>query len=548
MYILGYFFYYRGYNGIKDDITSAFFSQTENAVAKLAADIERIRDMQHDILTDISLPLIAHRYELMSQFEWFSVVNNFRRYLAAIRNRTSIVDDVAIYIEPEMIKLSADTGFDRTNAVDAFDILKTPILRSEMGLHYENTGIYIRSFPVTILDSTFFVVAKLNFTALRDFLSISHVYPDGGFVLIGEGDAILLDSEFLVEGISSKMASEVSARGQDGILEMVVDATRYLIAYRYLPQLQLKFVTYIPLRSLLRPILVYRLWFGIFTFIGIVAIFIFSVVFYLLIEKPLKKIVQAFRSVEAGNFDTTIHHKHMDEFSYLYKAFNDMVVKLKNYIEIEYEHRILLQDALLNQLQIQINPHFLYNCFFILMGMIDDERHDEAAKMVRLLSRYYRHLSQTRTAEVPLEEEISLARTYCEIQLIRFSRRISVEFGKLPDQLRKARVPLMILQPIIENSFNHGLKDTVDNGLIQTSFFSNDDDLQIVVQDNGGNTDDEKIKAIQSMLNNSAGEIRSHGLANVHRRIALRFKTKGITVSRSELGGLKAVLHIKIQQ
>ena len=548
VYILGYFFYHRGYNGIKDDITSAFFSQTESTIARLAADINRIRDMQHDILTDISLPLIAHRYELMSQFEWFSVVNDFRRNLAAIKNRTPIIDDVAIYIRPEMIKLSADTGFDRNAGGESFAILNTPILRSEIGLHSENGRIYIRSFPVTILDSDFFVVAKLDNNILRDFLSISHVYPDCGFALIGENDEILLGSEFPVERINARLTSEVSGWGQDGIPEIVLDGTRYLIAHSFFPRFQLKFAAYIPVRSLLRPALVYRLWFGIFTFIAIVAIFIFSGVFYFLLERPLKKIVQAFRSVEAGNFETRIHHKHIDEFSYLYKVFNDMVVKLKNYIEIEYEHRILLQDAQLNQLQIQINPHFLYNCFFILMGMLQDERHEEAAKMVRLLSRYYRHLSQTRTAEVPLEEEISLARTYCEIQLIRFSRRISVEFGELPDQLWKVEVPLMIVQPVIENAFNHGLKDTADNGLIQTSFLSNGDDLHIVVQDNGGNTDDETIEAIQRMLQNSDGEIRSHGLANVHRRIALRFKTKGISVSRSELGGLKAVLHIKIRE
>ena len=545
VYILGYFFYYRGYSEIKDDITSSLLSQTESTINGLAIDIESVRSMQHDLLTDISLPLIAHRYELMSQFEWFSVVNDFRRQLTAIRLRSGIIEDTAIYIEPEMIVLSAVTGFNRTEGGKAFDIVRAPIARSELGLYQEDNGIFIRSFPVTILDSTFFVLAKINLEQLRGTLSIADTYSDSRFVLIGNGDTILLESLLPDDEVTDRLVSEIAARGDDGVLELIINATRYVIAVKRLPRLQLTFATYIPIRSLLRPVYSYRFWFVFFTFIGIIAISIFSAVFHLLIEKPLKNITQAFKLVQDGNFEISIHHNHDDEFSYLYEAFNDMVVKLKNHIEIEYEQNILLKDAQLNQLQIQINPHFLYNCFFILMGMHNDERYDEAARMVRLLSQYYRYLSKTQSAEVTLAEEISLAQTYCEIQLIRFSRRISVEFAELPSELKDMKVPLMIIQPIIENAFNHGLKDTEKDGIIRTEFTCSGNDLEVAVHDNGSNTDDELITSIQNLLNDSPGEARSHGLTNVHRRIALRFRTEGITISRSDLGGLKVALHLK---
>lgn len=544
IYVLGYFFYYRGYDGIKQDITSTLLSQTVRAVDSLTIDVQTISDLLHDLLTDMSLPLVAHRYPLMSQYEWFAVVNHFRQKLTAIQLRSPIIEDASLFIVPEMIEISAITGFERL-AGDAVRNLDLPGSRSATGFHFTDDGLSLTLAPVTILDSTFLVSARISGEALRKQLSLSATYPDSSLEIVTTDGNFLSGSTLLSEERGAELLASVSAGPEEDVLEFIWNAERCFVAYAKSPYLNLSFWNYIPVRTMLRPVFVYRILLGVFTLIGIVAIIAFSIVIYLLIEKPLMKIVGAFRRLEGGDLDNRIHHNRGDEFSYLYEAFNQMVAKLKKHIGTEYEYKMLFKDAQLNRLQIQINPHFLYNCFFILMGLQNDERYDEATRMLQMLSRYYRHLSQTGSAEVNLEEEIDLARAYCDIQLVRFSSRIAVTFSEPPSRFRMTKVPLMTLQPLIENAFSHGLKHTESDGRINIDFHDDEESLQLIVEDNGGDTDDDRIRALRKLLLNSAGQGPTHGLVNVHRRIVLKFGTEGLTVSRSALGGLKVVVHVR---
>jgi two-component system sensor histidine kinase YesM len=104
----------------------------------------------------------------------------------------------------------------------------------------------------------------------------------------------------------------------------------------------------------------------------------------------------------------------------------------------------------------------------------------------------------------------------------------------------------LILQPIIENAFNHGLKDKLRNGVVKLSILEEKNQIVLSIEDNGENLDSEKLGKLQEELNSSGNITETTGLVNVHRRLQIKFgKDSGLFVSRGGIGGLKVDIRIK---
>lgn len=86
-------------------------------------------------------------------------------------------------------------------------------------------------------------------------------------------------------------------------------------------------------------------------------------------QKPLEKLMEAFDEVQGGNLEIRIFHREQDEFQHLYTSFNRTVERIQELLENVREQGKLLQNAELIQLQSQINPHFLYNSFYLIRIM-----------------------------------------------------------------------------------------------------------------------------------------------------------------------------------
>jgi two-component system LytT family sensor kinase len=115
------------------------------------------------------------------------------------------------------------------------------------------------------------------------------------------------------------------------------------------------------------------------------------------------------------------------------------------------------QEAQLRALRYQINPHFLFNTLNSLSSLILSQRTDVAERMIMNLSTFFRTtLSADPTADISLDEEIKLQRLYLDIEQVRFPERLNVEID-IPETLGSARVPILILQPIVENAIKYGV-------------------------------------------------------------------------------------------
>lgn len=267
------------------------------------------------------------------------------------------------------------------------------------------------------------------------------------------------------------------------------------------------------------------------------------------IHKPLNKLSDAFQQVEHGDFSLRIHHTRDDDFSDMYHRFNMMNRRLGELIEQVYMQTIRSQRAELKQLQSQINPHFLYNSLFMIRSLAQLGDTDTIEALSTQLGEYFRYMTRLGRQEVSLHDEVAHARSYAMLQDRRFSSRITLTFPPLPEELHNVTVPRLILQPLIENAYDHGLHNTASGGLLQISYLLETDDVLILVEDNGAHLTDEALAGMTRSLSVPDEVQETTGLINIHRRLQLRFGPQhGLTFLRSPLGGLQVIMRIPMRE
>ncbi len=153
-----------------------------------------------------------------------------------------------------------------------------------------------------------------------------------------------------------------------------------------------------------------------------------------------------------------------------------------------------LSGAQLKALQMQMEPHFLFNTLNSLASLVAQGRNREASKTLVHLDTILRTTLQRRAPEkVPFAEELRVIESYLAIQRVRFADRLEVKIDATPEAL-EGLVPCFLLQPIVENAIKHGIAPMEAGGLIETHVKRVGDKLWMQVRDNGGGPSDSDTK------------------------------------------------------
>ncbi|MTI95545.1 MAG: response regulator [Firmicutes bacterium] len=210
---------------------------------------------------------------------------------------------------------------------------------------------------------------------------------------------------------------------------------------------------------------------------------------------------------------------------YLGKPFDteELLARVKTLIQLKQSVE-KAKASELAFLQAQIKPHFLFNALntFVSISLYDI---DEARRLITEFSNYLRRsfAFNNYSQLVPLKNEIELVRTYLEIEKARFEERIEVVYH-LPDNL-EVKVPMLMLQPVVENALNHGILPKTEGGRIEIQITESNDAYRFKVKDNGVGIDSEKITSI--LRHEHTGRV---GLSNINNRL-LRLYGKGLQIS-----------------
>lgn len=219
------------------------------------------------------------------------------------------------------------------------------------------------------------------------------------------------------------------------------------------------------------------------------------------------------------------------------KSYSGLVIKdLYENVMRDTNTETLTVKAKLFALQNQINPHFLYNTFDTIRSIaLDEDRHD-IAEMTEALAALFRY-NISRPGEIAtLSEEIENSKNYLLIQQYRFPGKFTIEWKiENGNDLERYTLPVLTIQPILENSIHHGIEPMMGNGKIIVRIWETQSKLIIAVEDNGIGIDDHQLNILRSKLNQnffedtkkSSGKNKFRGngiaLANVHQRIQLYF-------------------------
>lgn len=195
------------------------------------------------------------------------------------------------------------------------------------------------------------------------------------------------------------------------------------------------------------------------------------------------------------------------------------------------------KQADITYLQNQINPHFLYNTLECIRGQALSEGMYDLADTVKALGLFFRYNISVKGAVVSFEEELKNLENYVSIQQYRFKNKFSlnIDLDKAEkEQILSCMLPKLCLQPLVENAILHAFNGIISGGRITLKAIRADDNLSIIVADNGSGMSPEQLAKLERSIHAEhaeAGQEHGIGLRNVHRRIQLLFgKEYGISV------------------
>ncbi|MBC8080769.1 MAG: histidine kinase [Gorillibacterium sp.] len=318
----------------------------------------------------------------------------------------------------------------------------------------------------------------------------------------------------------------------------------YLVNYIESSSLGMYLIDYSPMEDIISPIMKSR---NIFyaSLVGFVIVcFLAFVMLYRSVQTPIRTLILAVQRIKKGDYSVRIHANTRNEFGFLFLRFNEMAAETEDLIKVVYTEKIRTQEAVLKQLQSQINPHFLYNCLAFISSMAKLKENEAIVAMSQNLGKYYRYTTKLEKQNVTLTDEIKMVRSYLEIQSLRL-QRIEYEI-QLEQGLEFIEVPRLIIQPIVENAIVHGLESKEGIGHLSIVCSEVSGWVQIVIEDDGKGIDPNQLEEINRNVSDPYHEERNFGTWNVNQRLKLFFgEGASIIFKNRDQGGTTVILKWK---
>jgi len=200
-----------------------------------------------------------------------------------------------------------------------------------------------------------------------------------------------------------------------------------------------------------------------------------------------------------------------------------------------------LSIAHLSALRQQIEPHFIFNALNAVVALVRENRKEAAVNMIVALSDFLRRVAKDfKDQQVPLGQEVEFLEKYLDIQKARYAERLRVSL-QVPDTLRNARVPSLILQPLVENAIKHGIEKRALGGAVNIAAASADDRLELTVY-NEGPVLDEKLLAWQGQ------HLGGIGLSNLRTRLTLLYGSDFVLSLKNHGAGVQVSVSLPYRE
>lgn len=243
------------------------------------------------------------------------------------------------------------------------------------------------------------------------------------------------------------------------------------------------------------------------------------------ISSPIRFLSRQVRRFEKGDFNVTFNIQDNDsEIGILAKGLSSLLKTVKNLLQEIREEQMKKRQVELLALQSQINPHFLYNTLGSIRHLIDMDENQDASRMLGALTKYFMIGISKGKEIITIREEVEHVHNYLLIQKMRYSTAFGFEFDIAPE-IMDCRIIKLTLQPIVENSIYHGIKNKRGKGMIRVTGERQGEKVVIVIFDNGAGMDEDTLCNIRKSIQASgiSESPITYGMKNVNERIRLHF-------------------------
>lgn len=389
------------------------------------------------------------------------------------------------------------------------------------------------------------LLVDMDFSGISWMMKQINTSPNGQYYYLcdSSGKIIYHPRQIqITEGIY-KENTIVNGRYRTGVYDEVFEGSRRKVVVDTISYTGWKLVGVIPYSAFTHGMLNIRYFVVLLTLLTIMMLVVVNRIVSARISSPIMKLNDSVKKYEAGEkpeiyIGGSLEIRHL---GYSIQKSYERIDTLMKEIVVEQNER---RKSELDALQSQINPHFLYNALDSIIWMIEGERNDEASYMISQLAKLFRiSLSKGRTV-IPVRDELQHARSYMNIQKIRYKNTFSVEYDIDPS-IEDCCTVKLILQPILENAINYGVNGMEDCGEITVTGRKEDGCVVLTVEDNGLGMSGEEAALLLTDSNRVHKKGSGVGLVNVDNRIKILFgKEYGLYVDSEPDEGTRVSIRI----
>ncbi|SDC38097.1 Sensor histidine kinase YesM [Paenibacillus sp. CF095] len=342
-------------------------------------------------------------------------------------------------------------------------------------------------------------------------LQISDSAQDTSFLLINEEGLIVYDPAGIYNGENMQNLGAESGSYGPGFssVRTVFDGKESIISQYHLKNYNWSLVSVTSWEALSAETNAFAGWSVIIILLCLLAAMIFNLFFMNRITGNIAVLVRFMRRVDDGDFNARVEGKGFDEMQLLAQGFNELLDRIGGLFRRVRAEQEQKAQAELRVLQAQIKPHFLFNTLESINGLALRGEGRKVSEMVTRLGNMLR-ISIQDQEEIPLGEEIRHLQSYLEIQQYRFSDLFTYEID-IPPHLYSSILLKLTLQPLVENSIQHGFEGITYPGVLRISAYAERDHLVLCVEDNGIGIPQEMLARFEYMAEDPPEDMLAEG-------------------------------------
>lgn len=258
-----------------------------------------------------------------------------------------------------------------------------------------------------------------------------------------------------------------------------------------------------------------------------------------LVTKPINQIINVMKQIENSPNKEKLRCPvgGTVETSLLGSEFNRLMDKVDEAAEQIYQEQRQRRHNEIRLLQAQIVPHFLYNTLGMISALIKLNRQEQAQQAIQNLATFYRLSLSGGNEWITVREEMELTRNYLALQRMRYIEYVDYDMI-LDEKVSESLIPKLMIQPLVENVLNHGLRPDGQKCTIriETSYDEANRTCVIRVSDNGLGMSKERLEQLRESLKNETSLTKSFGVLNVYQRMKLAYGDRFTMLIDSEEG------------